>query len=160
MGQSTTKLKDPKPQLNHRLRHLFRKKKKENPLENEETHGVQQPTRKQETRTKEAVENQTVRIKDDLDKLGKKKFGSFKFRLQTYGNDPIPLSELEDQDTKGIAKLLTNHYGPEEALTVTQDIFIKIKRRDLVPKVDRDMIFERDPEAIDTCQYPCAKSKV
>lgn len=62
----------------------------------------------------------------------------FQFHLKHRGseNEPIRCSKLEDKDTMDTAKLMTDHYGSNEALRVTKDILKDINQLDLLREME------------------------
>ncbi|KAL3049754.1 hypothetical protein OYC64_009081 [Pagothenia borchgrevinki] len=81
-------------------------------------------------------------IKDTLDGLSTYDFNNFKFGLEHY-TDPeckaIPQCKLEGKDTSHIATVVTNNYGPDKALRVTQHVLRDIHRRDLADQLQSHM---------------------
>lgn len=85
------------------------------------------------------LQNSAEIIKNTLDQLGAENLKSFKFKLKNYkkeGYPSVPQSKLENKDIIDIATLVTDHYGSEKALKVTQEILQKINQRDLVSQLD------------------------
>ncbi|KAJ4938991.1 hypothetical protein JOQ06_028454 [Pogonophryne albipinna] len=51
----------------------------------------------------------------------------------------IPLCRLEGKDTSDIATVVTNHYGPDKALRITQHVLRDIHQRDLADQLQSHM---------------------
>ncbi|XP_053178657.1 sterile alpha motif domain-containing protein 9-like [Scomber japonicus] len=84
----------------------------------------------------------TVEIQKTLDDLLKEDLKRFHFNLQQHTNSkckPIPRGKLEGKDTMDTAKLLTEHYGSNEALQVTLEVLKEISQCDLACHLERNM---------------------
>ncbi|XP_070765170.1 sterile alpha motif domain-containing protein 9 [Enoplosus armatus] len=124
-------------------------------MENE-SEKAQQPLEKQPTpqnlgaRRKETVlttvipdiSKVTVEIQKTLANLAIEDLKLFHFHLKQYTkskHEAIPLCKLEGNDTMDTTKIITDHYGSEEALQVTKDILKEINQRDLVRQLEKKM---------------------
>ncbi|XP_053178658.1 sterile alpha motif domain-containing protein 9-like [Scomber japonicus] len=84
----------------------------------------------------------TVEIQKTLDDLLKEDLKRFHFSLLQYTNStckPIPRGKLEGKDTMDTAKLLTEHYGSNEALKVTPEVLKEIGQCDLACNLEKTM---------------------
>ncbi|KAM7409401.1 hypothetical protein PAMA_001061 [Pampus argenteus] len=84
----------------------------------------------------------TVEIQQTLDNLLKDDLKMFHFYLQEYTKSKhkaIPRSKLEGKDTMDTATLMTQCYGSNEALQVTQHILKQINQCDLVCHLEKKM---------------------
>ncbi|XP_044054917.1 sterile alpha motif domain-containing protein 9 [Siniperca chuatsi] len=84
----------------------------------------------------------TVEILNTLDNLSKDDLKRFHFNLKQYTESkcgPILWSRMEGKDTMDTAKLMTDHYGSDEALRVTKDILKEINQRDLLSQLEKNM---------------------
>ncbi|XP_034004895.1 uncharacterized protein LOC117497111 isoform X2 [Trematomus bernacchii] len=127
--------------------------------------------------TEVTFQNPAPLIKDTLDGLSTKDFNHFKFGLEHY-TDPectaIPLCKLEGKDTSDIATAVTNNYGPDKALRVTQHVLRDIHRRDLAdqlqshmglvevrqkPCVDEDKTTQSDSSCVSGSEFTSRKNK-
>ncbi|XP_067452179.1 sterile alpha motif domain-containing protein 9-like [Thunnus thynnus] len=94
------------------------------------------------TRTLPDIPKITVEIQKTLDNLLKDDLKRFHFNLQEYSKSkhkPVPRGKLEGKDTMDTAKLLTEHYGSNEALQVTLDVLREIHQCDLVCHLEKNM---------------------
>uniref|UniRef100_A0A8C4DZ55 Pyrin domain-containing protein n=1 Tax=Dicentrarchus labrax TaxID=13489 RepID=A0A8C4DZ55_DICLA len=87
------------------------------------------------------LQNPSLLIKNTLDNLGARELKEFRFTLRNYraseiARVPIPWSKLESKGTVDIATIVTEHYGCEEALVVTQVILKEINQRELASQLD------------------------
>ncbi|XP_035987653.1 sterile alpha motif domain-containing protein 9 [Fundulus heteroclitus] len=86
--------------------------------------------------------NATKMIHDFLENLGKdslKKFLCFLSEHPKPGYKSIPHGKLEGKDRLDTAKLLTAHYGSQDALLVTVAILKEINQNDLAQRLRRSM---------------------
>ncbi|XP_062280762.1 sterile alpha motif domain-containing protein 9 [Scomber scombrus] len=84
----------------------------------------------------------TVEIQKTLDNLLKEDLKRFHFSLLQYTNSKrkaVPKGKLEGKDTMDTAKLLTEHYGSNEALQVTLDVLKEICQCDLACHLEKNM---------------------
>uniref|UniRef100_A0A3Q2TGX8 Pyrin domain-containing protein n=1 Tax=Fundulus heteroclitus TaxID=8078 RepID=A0A3Q2TGX8_FUNHE len=68
-----------------------------------------------------------------------RKFVGFLSEHTKPGYKSIPHGKLEDKDRLDTAKLLTAHYGSQDALLVTVDILEEINQNDLAQRLQRSM---------------------
>ncbi|KAK2835070.1 hypothetical protein Q5P01_015554 [Channa striata] len=83
----------------------------------------------------------TVEIQKTLENLLKEDLKKFHFNLRDYRDSsqkPIALGKLEGKDTMDTAKLMTDHYGNEEALRVTIEVLKEINQRDLARQMEKN----------------------
>lgn len=81
-------------------------------------------------------------IKDFLDDLLKDDLKKFHFHLSAYTKSKtkaVRRGKLEGKDTLDTAQLLTSHYGNQEALLVTINVFREIGQRELALCLERKM---------------------
>ncbi|CAK6979056.1 sterile alpha motif domain-containing protein 9-like [Scomber scombrus] len=84
----------------------------------------------------------TVEIQKTLDNLLKEDLKRFHFSILESTNSkrkPVPRGKLEGMDTMDTAKLLTDHYGSNEALQVTLDVLKEICQCELACHLEKNM---------------------
>ncbi|XP_069576775.1 sterile alpha motif domain-containing protein 9 [Brachyistius frenatus] len=92
------------------------------------------------TKLQQGLHQITVEIHHVLEELRTEDLKRFHFHLKGYTNSKqtsIPWGKLEDKDTVDTAKLMTDHYGSEEASRVATDILKEINQRELACQFER-----------------------